>query len=53
MSGALECGASWLVVCATCKPEVAGSIAGWAEFAVDAVVLGKAFTHICTLLTQE
>ena len=42
-----------VVACATCKHEIAGSIAGWAEFAVDAVLLGKAFTRTCTLLDQE
>ena len=40
-----------VVACATYK--IVGSIARWAEFAVDAVLLGKAFTHTCTLSTQE
>ena len=40
-----------VVQCSTCKREIAGSIAGWAEFAVDAVLLEKACT--CTLSTQE
>ena len=42
-----------VVGCATCKRQIEGSIAGWAEFAVDAVVLGKAFTRACTLLPRS
>ena len=35
-----------VVTCMTCKQEITGSITGWAEFAVYAVLLGKAFTHM-------
>ena len=42
-----------VLACATCKREISGSIAGWAEFAVDAVLLSKVSTHTCTLSTQE
>ena len=39
-----------LVACATCEREIAGSIAGWAKFAVDAVLLGKAlYPHVLPL----
>ena len=33
-----------VAACTTCKQEIADSIAGWAKFALDAVLLGKAFT---------
>ena len=42
-----------VVACMTCKQEIVGSVAGWAELAVDTVLLGRPFTHVCTLLTQE
>ena len=38
---------------ATCTREIEGSIAGWTEFAVGAVPLGKVLTQKHTLSTQE
>ena len=42
-----------VVAYTACKQDVAGLIAASAEFAVGAVPLGKAFTHTCTVSTQE
>ena len=42
-----------VVVCTMCKLEIVDWISDWAEFAVDSVLLGKAFTHTCTLSAEE
>ena len=47
----LHCGS--VVACVTCKREITGLIPDWAEFAVNAVLLGRAIIRVCTLLTQE
>ena len=45
-----SCGASWLGG-SVCDLQVKGHgfDASWAEFAVDTMLLGKAFTHTCTV----